>query len=53
MAQFAQPLISGNFASGVTSYEDYYPGQEQSTRIVLPIVVAVGLIPTSLALMVS
>lgn len=40
MAQFANLLISGSFASGVISYQDYYPGQEHTARIVLPIVVA-------------
>lgn len=40
MAQFANLLISGSFASGVISYQDYYPGREHTARIVLPIVVA-------------
>lgn len=44
MARFANLLISGNFASGATSYEDYYPGQEHTTRIVLPIVITSRLI---------
>jgi len=40
MARFAQLLIDGNFAADITSYEDYYPGQEQSVRIVLRITAA-------------
>lgn len=39
MARFAQLLISGNFATGVIHYEDLYPGQEQSARVVLPVIV--------------
>jgi len=40
MAQFAQLLFSGNFAVGMTYYEDYYPGQEQAVRVVLPVTLA-------------
>ncbi len=40
MARFSQWLVSGEFASGVIYYQDSYPGQEQSARIVFPIVVA-------------
>ena len=39
MAQFTQLFISGDFASGVTYYDDYYPGQEGATRMVVTIVV--------------
>jgi len=39
MTRFAQLFISGNFASGVTCYEDRYSNQEQSTRIVLTVTV--------------
>ena len=39
MARFAQLLISGNFATGMTYYQDLYPGQEQSARVVLPVIV--------------
>ena len=37
MVRFTQPLISGNFAQGVARYWDYYPGEEQSARVVLPV----------------
>jgi hypothetical protein len=40
MARFAQLLIGGHFATGIASYEDYYPGQQQSARIVLRITAA-------------
>ena len=40
MAQFSQLLISGGFATGVIRYRDYYPGQDQAARIVLPVVIA-------------
>lgn len=39
MTQFADLLISGQFATGVAHYEDNYPGDEQSARIVLPITI--------------
>jgi len=39
MAQFAQFLISGGFAQGVTHYQDRYPGEEYSARVVLPVTV--------------
>jgi len=39
MARFAQLLISGHFASGVTRYEDHYSRQEQFARIVLTVTV--------------
>ena len=37
MARFAQLLIPGNFAAGVTRYRDHYPGQERFARVVLPV----------------
>jgi hypothetical protein len=42
MAQVASfrwwPLLSCNdFAVGATHYEDYYPGEEGTSRIVLPV----------------
>src|SRR5215475_412564 len=40
MARFERLFRDGNFASHVTRYNDYYPRQEQSTRIVLTINVA-------------
>jgi hypothetical protein len=30
MPQFSQLLLSGDFAQGVTSYRDHYPGEEQA-----------------------
>ena len=39
MIQFADLLISGQFATGVTHYKDNYPGDEKSARIVLPITI--------------
>jgi len=40
MPQFTQLLISNEFAIGVIRYRDSYPGQNQITRIVIPVVVA-------------
>ncbi len=37
MARFAQTLIDSGFASGVTRYEDHYPGYEQSARLVIEV----------------
>lgn len=37
MARFATLLISGDFATGVTYYEDLYSDEEQVARMVLPI----------------
>lgn len=37
MAQFAELLSSGGFASAVTYYTDHYPGLEENARIVLSI----------------
>ncbi len=40
MAQFFSKLTRTGFVSGVTRYEDHYPGQEDSARMVIPLVVA-------------
>ena len=39
MARFAETLISGEYATGLTYYEDYYPTQEHLARIVLNVTV--------------
>ena len=39
MTKFTQLLISGNFASGVTYYQDYYSSQENIARVVLTVTV--------------
>ena len=40
MAEFFPKLVRTGFISGVTHYEDQYPGQEDASRIVIPLVVA-------------
>lgn len=40
MARFTQSLISDGFAIGMTHYDDFYPGEEQFARMVLPIIVS-------------
>jgi hypothetical protein len=40
MGQFNQPLFDSGFASGLVYYEDHYPGQDPSARIVLTITIA-------------
>ena len=37
MARFASELFTTNFVSGAMSYLDSYPGQEETSRIVLPL----------------
>lgn len=39
MPRFAQPLIESGFASGVTRFDDHYPGYEQSARVVIEVYV--------------
>jgi hypothetical protein len=39
MARFAELLISGDYATGLTYYEDYHPTQENLARIVLNVTV--------------
>lgn len=39
MTQFTQLLFSGDFAAGMVYYEDHYPGQERTARIVVPVMV--------------
>ncbi len=40
MAEFFPKLARTGFISGVARYEDHYPGQEDSARMVVPLVVA-------------
>jgi hypothetical protein len=40
MARFNQPLFDTGFASGLVYYEDQYPGQDPTARIVLTVTVA-------------
>ena len=42
MARFTQTLIDSGFASGVTRYEDHYPGYEESARVVIEVHVESG-----------
>jgi hypothetical protein len=39
MARFVQALIANDFATGVTYYEDSYPTEEMSARMVLQVAV--------------
>lgn len=40
MGQFDQPLFDAGFASGLVYYEDQYPGQDPTARIILTVTVA-------------
>ena len=40
MGRFNQPLFDSGFASGLVYYEDQYPGQDPTARIVLTVTVA-------------
>ncbi len=40
MGQFDQPLFASGFASGLVYYEDQYPGQDPTARIILTVTVA-------------
>jgi hypothetical protein len=40
MARFASELFATDFVSGVLAYQDSYPGQEETSRIVLPLLLA-------------
>lgn len=40
MARFDDLLIGGHFATGVATYEDFYPGDKENARIVLSVSIA-------------
>jgi hypothetical protein len=40
MGQFNQLLFDSGFASGLVYYEDQYPGQDPTARIVLTVTIA-------------